>query len=254
MLFASIAYIGVDPSPGRRAIHYAALGPDLELLARGAGDLNALMTFLGSHQQAVVAVHGPMQPNHQILTNADRREQYLIPMGKGRPGNMRVAEYNLRQHGLPVFQTPASSTDAPLWMQTSFDLYARLQKAGFQPAHPENESSLQFLEVIPELGYHAWLENKILPPNTLLGRLQRQLALYQRGLALPDPMEFFEEITRFRILQGTLPLEQVLSTPQLSVLAAAYLAWQSQQQPEEITYVGIPSEGQIAFPAELTSE
>lgn len=254
MLFASIAYIGVDPSPGRRTIHYAALGPDLELLARGAGDLNALMTFLGGHQQAVVAVHGPMQPNHQILTNADRREQYLIPMGKGRPGNMRVAEYNLRQQNLPVFQTPASTKDAPLWMQTSFELYTRLKKAGYHPTQPGSDSPHQFLEVIPELGYLAWLENEILPANTLLGRLQRQLALYERGLDVADPMDFFEEITRFRILQGTLPLEQVPSSPQLSVLAAAYLAWQSHQKPESLAYIGIPQEGQIAIPAELIAE
>jgi hypothetical protein len=254
MLFASIAYIGVDPAPGKRTIHYAALGPDLELLARGQGDLNALLTFLSGHQQAVAAIHGPMQPNHQILTDADRREQYLIPMSKGRPGNMRVAEYTLRQHGLPVFQTPAKSADAPQWMQTSFQLYAKLKKAGFQPGQPEQTASLQFLEVLPELGYRAWLESDILPPNTLLGRLQRQLALYELGLQIPDPMTFFEEVTRFRILQGALPQDQIYTPPQLSALAAAYLAWQSQRQPESLAYVGIAKEGLVAVPAMLIAE
>ena len=254
MLFASIAYIGVDPAPGKRAIHYAALGPDLELLARGQGDLNTLLTFLSGQQQAVVAIHGPMQPNHQIITDADRREQYLIPMSKGRPGNMRVAEYTLRQHDLPVFQTPAKTADAPQWMQTSFQLYEKLNKAGFQPRQPEQAAPLQYLEVIPELGYRAWLENVLLPANTLLGRLQRQLALYNLGLEIPDPMTFFEEVTRFRILQGTLTQDLVYTPAQLSALAAAYLAWQSQRQPEGLAYVGIPTEGQIALPARLIAD
>ena len=67
-------------------------------------------------------------------------------------------------------------------------------------------------------------------------------------------MTFFEEVTRFRILQGALPQDQIYTPPQLSALAAAYLAWQSQRQPESLAYVGIAKEGQVAVPAMLIAE
>lgn len=251
MLFSSIVYIGIDPSPGKKSIHYAALSPELDLLARAQGDLNALLTFLSGQHQAVIAIHGPARPNARILTNADQRERYLIPMGKGRPGNMRVAEYTLRQHGLSVFQTPAKAADAPQWMQTAFKLTDKLEKSGYQPWQPGLEHPNRILEVLPELGYRTWLPGQLLPPNSLHGRLQRMLALYDLGLRLPDPMAFFEEITRYRLLQGVLPLDQVLTAPALSALAAAYLAWQAAHQPAALTQVGIPSEGQITIPAAL---
>jgi hypothetical protein len=251
MLFSSIVYIGIDPSPGKKSIHYAALSPELDLLARAHGDLNTLLAFLSGQQQAVIAIHGPARPNARILTNADRREQYLIPLSKGRPGNMRVAEYTLRQHGLPVFQTPAKAADAPQWMQTAFKLTEKLGKSGYQPWQPGADHLNQILEVLPELGYRAWLPGQVLPANSLHGRLQRMLALYDLGLKLPDPMSFFEEITRYRLLQGVLPLDTVLSAPALSAMAAAYLAWQAAHQPADLTQVGIPQEGQITLPAAL---
>ena len=44
-------------------------------------------------------------------------------------------------------------------------------------------------------------------------------------------MNFFEEVTRFRILQGQLPNDQVYSTAMIAALAAAYLAWQTKNNP-----------------------
>ena len=251
MLFSKIAYIGVDPAPGKKSIHYAALGAELEILSLGSGDLNALRTFLSGHQAAVVAVHGPNQPNHQILTDAGRREQYLIPLGVGRPGNMRVAEHHLRKHDLPCYQTPDKVDSAPVWMQTSFKLWDCLKKMDYQPATHGSQYPHQSLEVIPELGYRAWLSGTILPAASLHGRMQRQLILYELGLHIPDPMEFFEEITRYRLLQGALPQDPVYSAATLSALAAAFLAWQSHNQPEKLTTHGLPQEGQITLPAAL---
>jgi hypothetical protein len=254
MLFSTIAFIGVDPAPGRKSIHYAALGPDMEILSLGAGDLNAVNTFLSGHQQAVIAVHGPSRPNQQILTDAERREQYLIPLSVGRPGNMRVAEYHLRQRGLPCYQTPAEAGAAQVWMQTGFRLWEGLRKSGCQPWTPEEEHPRQTLEVIPELGYRAWLEGNLLPANTLFGRLQRQMILYERGLQIPDPMDFFEEVTRFRLLHGTVSQDLVYSAGALSALAAAFLAWQARHEPDQLTAVGLPQEGLIHLPASLIQD
>ena len=247
MLFSENTFIGVDLSPGKKNIQYAAIDDQLELLALAQGDLNHLLTFLRNQQQATLAIHGPARLNQRILKDAERREQYLIPLGKGRPGNMRVAEYTLRQHRLPTYRTPALAADAPPWMQTSFKLYSALREAGYQPFNPEQPLQRKYVEVIPEISFHAWLNGKVLPANTLHGRMQRQLVLYEHGLKVADPMTYFEEITRFRILQGILPKDLVYSAPAQTALAAAYMAWLLEKQPNTLTLVGIPEEGQITI-------
>ncbi len=60
--------------------------------------------------------------------------------------------------------------------------------------------------------------------QTLVGRLQRALILYDEGLQMDDPMDFFEEITRHKILQGNLPTDNIYSSKQLDALMMAYVA------------------------------
>ncbi|HSG26056.1 MAG TPA: DUF429 domain-containing protein [Anaerolineales bacterium] len=246
MLFSECSYIGVDLSSGKKTIQYAAIDDQLELLALAQGDLNHLLTFLRSQQQAALAIHGPARPNQGILIDAERREEYLIPMSKGRPGNMRVAEYALRKQHLPTYRTPANSAEAPSWMQTSFKLYSLLPEAGYHPYKSEQPLQRTYMEVIPETCFVAWLEGKILPASTLHGRMQRQMVLYEEGLKVADPMTYFEEITRYRILQGILPKDIIYPTNALTALTAAYMAWVATKQPGSIAMVGIPEEGQIA--------
>ncbi len=104
-----------------------------------------------------------------------------------------------------------------------------------------------FLERIVEAGFkhystkegqHIWIESnadecyRVFQPNlfsrqSLEGRLQRGLILYDEGLQIPDPMEFFEEITRHKLLQGVLPGEYIYAPRQLDALMMAYVAWMS---------------------------
>ncbi len=247
MLFSEITFIGVDLTPGKKRLQYAAIDENLELLTLAQGDLNQVLTFLHSQQQVALAINGPAGPNHRIMTDAEQREQYLIPLGKGRPGNMRVAEYILRKNHLPTHRTPAEIEDAPSWMQTSFKLYRTLPDAGYLPYQSEQPLQRKYIEVNPESCFNAWLDGKALPANTLHGRMQRQMILYEMGLKIPDPMTYFEEITRFRILQGILPKDVVYSAPSQNALAAAYMAWLLEKQPDTLTLVGIPEEGQIAI-------
>lgn len=251
MLFSTDAYIGIDLALGKKTIHYAALDAKLELISLGQGDLKSVMTFLAAQHQAVVGVHGPARPNLGILTDAERRNQLPIPFGKGRPGNMRVAEYELRQNQQQVYRTPNSVEDAPGWMQTSFKLYARLQEIHFTPFQADTSSTRQVVEVIPELGYRSWVEGNLLPANTLPGRIQRQLVLYDRGVDVKDPMAFFEEITRFRIRQGLMPEDVIYPASTLSALASAYMAWQAGNEPDQLALLGVAEEGQIAAPRKL---
>lgn len=57
-------------------------------------------------------------------------------------------------------------------------------------------------------------------------------------------MDFFEEITRWRLLRGLLPLEKIFSADELNALICAHVAWRAAHQPESLRWQG----GQIALP------
>jgi hypothetical protein len=89
----------------------------------------------------------------------------------------------------------------------------------------------------------------------LEGRLQRQLVLYEQGLGIRDPMDFFEEITRYKLLKGILPIDQIYTIEELDAIAAAYTAYVFGRHPERTIKLGDPDEGQVVLPvAELKSK
>ena len=129
-----------------------------------------------------------------------------------------------------------------------FNLYRRLEGLGFQP-YPAGESTHQYLEVYPHACYTVLLGVPPFPKNSLEGRIQRQLILYENRAHVPDPMRLFEEITRHRILKGILPDEGLYSPAGLDALVAAFTAWKAVTHPDEVTVLGQPEEGQIILPA-----
>jgi hypothetical protein len=77
--------------------------------------------------------------------------------------------------------------------------------------------------------------NELFARRTLEGRIQRALILYDEGLQIPDPMDFFEEITRHKLLRGILPLENIHTSKELDALVAAYMAWMTVHRPNQVT-------------------
>ncbi|MGZ9226270.1 MAG: hypothetical protein ACXW4M_12030, partial [Anaerolineales bacterium] len=69
-------------------------------------------------------------------------------------------------------------------------------------------------------------------------RIQRALVLYDQGLQINDPMEFFEEITRYKLIQGILPLENLYASKELDALVAAYIAWMTVNKPGQFIIQG----------------
>jgi predicted RNase H-like nuclease len=61
-------------------------------------------------------------------------------------------------------------------------------------------------------------------------------------------MEFFEEITRHKLLHGILPVELIYAAEELDTLMAAYLAFCVVNCPQEVVLIGDNLEGQIALP------
>ena len=135
-----------------------------------------------------------------------------------------------------------------------FALYQRLERLGYQD-YPQEEAPCQMLEVYPHATFASLLGVIPFTKNSLEGRLQRQLILHNQGIEIPDPMRIFEEITRYRILQGVLPLEGLYSPGELDALAAAFTAWAAATSPDTVTTFGHPEEGQIILPvAEVQSK
>jgi hypothetical protein len=61
-------------------------------------------------------------------------------------------------------------------------------------------------------------------------------------------MDFFEEITRHRLLKGILPFQLLYSPQELDAVIAAYTAWITIHQPKNVCAVGDPGEGIITLP------
>jgi len=251
MLFNQTTFLGIDPTAGKRPLTYTALNQDLNILAINHGSLEEVMAFIAGQTAAIIAICSPSQPNLRLMQREEIRQKLIPPPRPGRWMNYRVAEYQLRRRHINIPYTPSEENDCPRWMQTGFKIFRRLKKMGYKP-FPSDDGANQYLEVYPHASYTALLEKNPYPKNSIEGRLQRQLVLIENDINVTDPMRFLEEITRHRLLTGTLPLDFILSPEELDALIAAFTAWRVINKPEKTTCVGDAQEGQVFIPvAEL---
>lgn len=247
MLFNNTTFLGIDPTAGQRPFVYVALDYECNLLALGEGHMDEVLAFAAGQREAIVAVCGPRQPNQGLMGNPEVRQGLNPAPRPGRYLDFRLAEYQLRQHNISIPQTLSDPGACQNWMQESFSLFRRLGSFGYAP-YPKEEASCQLMEVYPHACYTALLGKLPFSKNTLEGRLQRQLVLYENKVKVNDPMRFFEEITRYRLLNGILPDDGLYSAEELDALVAAYTAWLAGTHPEEISLIGDATEGQIVLP------
>ena len=245
MLFTRHAFIGIDPTAGRSPFTYAALDDERNLLALADGELEDVLTFVGNFPAATVAVNAPSHVNAGLVRK--RLEKQTLTPHSLRGADLRVAEAELRARGISVSATPSREETCAGWVQLGFALYKRLVKMGFKP-HPHENAELLWLETHPHACYTALLGQVPLPKPTLEGRLQRQIILYDAGLRIKDPMNFFEEITRHRLRLGVMPMELIYHPEQLDALIAAYTAWMAAKRPAETMQLGAKEEGFVVFP------
>jgi len=128
--------------------------------------------------------------------------------------------------------------------RTYVDFKNQITQAGIKSISEKN-SARQSFETNAQNCYRGWLGQNPLPRRTLEGRLQRALVLYEQALRIEDPMEIFEEITRYKLIKGVFQLENVYSSKELDALAAAYLAWMIVNRPERIVV-----QGEFVLPAQ----
>jgi predicted nuclease with RNAse H fold len=241
-------YIGIDPTAGRRPIDYAILDGDLHLLTRGLGRLDKVLDVVRGYPAAVVAIDAPQSLNAGLMASEARRQKYGLPADTRTWAEYKVCEYELRQRGIRLYNTPGEVEAAPKWMRLGFELYNALRAEGFQLYKPNADAPRQMLEVHPHACYTVLLGHVPMRKDSLEGRMQRQLLLFQEGVEIPDPMDAFEEITRHHLLEGTLVLPGLFTHDELDALVSAYTAYVAARHPERVTLVGDPDEGQIVVP------
>ena len=245
----SSVYIGIDPTGGRRPMDYAVLDGRLELVERGLGKLDKVLEIVRQYPSAFVAVDAPQSPNAGLLTKPAQRRKYGLPRNTTTWADHKVCEYELRRRGLRLYNTPGEAEAAPAWMKIGFKLFAALRTSGYRMYRPGLNVQKRLIEVHPHACYAVLLGRLPLRKDSLEGRLQRQLVLYDEGVGVPDPMRSFEEITRHHLLEGDLNLPGLCTHDELDALVSAYTAFLAANQPERVTLVGDPVEGQIAVPA-----
>jgi hypothetical protein len=251
MFFTEASYLGIDPTAGRKPFAYAALDSQLHLAVLGYGSLDEVLAFMAGQSQAVVAVCAPRRPSQGLMGRPQVRDRLSPPPRPGRWMDFRLAEYQLRQHGISCYKTPADETACPNWMKMGFQLYQRLERMGYHP-FPARRHALQFMEAYPHASYCTLLGRAPLPKHTLEGRIQRQLVLHQQKMDIPDPMDLIKGITTQRVLEGEWPLDKLYSPGELDALVAAYTAWQAANHPDQVTALGDDAEGLVILPvAEL---
>ncbi|MFN2159349.1 MAG: DUF429 domain-containing protein [Anaerolineales bacterium] len=248
MLFTDTSFIGIDPTAGVKPFVYAAIDKDRELLALGQGLIDDVLAFAAGQRQAIVAVCAPRRPNTGVMRREAIRQDLDPVPHPGRWVDFRLAEYQLSQRNIRIPQTRKREVDCPKWMRMGFSLYKGLENFGYQD-YPETKAQCQLMEVYPHASFSVLLGVLPFPKNTLEGRMQRQLILFKKGIHLPDPMDYFKEITRSRLLSGDLPQGDLYSPCELDALVAAYSAWYGYTNPDRVTLCGDPEEGQIVVPA-----
>jgi len=247
MLFDTNLFVGVDPSGGRKPFTYAALDSNGKLVALNGGEMEDVLAFLGGLPGALMAISSPSRPSKGLVRQEEVR-QNLPPLRiSGRSLDMRLAEHQLREHGINVSMTPSRKELCTNWVQSGFEFYRRITALGFQP-YSAPGATHQWMETHPHACFCALLGQNPLPRPTLEGRLQRQLVLYEQGIGIRDPMNFFEEITRHKLFKGALPTDQIYTAEELDAIAAAFTAYQAGCHPERTLKVGDSEEGQITLP------
>ena len=218
------------------------------------GTEDEVLAFVKGQDKVFVAVNSPRRTNRGFMANESFRAGLTPRPRPGRWDRWRVAEYELRQHRIKVRRTPADPANAPGWMRKGFEIFQSLEASDFRPYNASYDlqdevnatASRYSIECYPHASFTALLERLPFPKTALEGRIQRQLILFRKDIELPDPMQIFEEITRFRILNGEINLESLLESSQLDAIAAAYTAWAASTG--DVTLIGHEEEGQIAIP------
>ena len=140
-------------------------------------------------------------------------------------------------------------SSSTLNQKNSDDLKRKIIEGDFKPYLSSN-APRQWVETNPPECFRSLAGQKLLPRGSLGGQLQRALILYEQGLQIADPMDFFEEITRHHVLAGVMPTELLYSASELDALVAASVAWMLINKPVQVDLTKDLGKRMIVIPRE----
>ncbi|NIS82506.1 MAG: DUF429 domain-containing protein [Anaerolineales bacterium] len=249
MQFEDIVYVGIDPKAGARPIEFAAMDKQKRVIVLDRNNVETVLAYITGLGAAMVAIAAPQSPNQGLMRKSAIRRRYKLRSDGHTWTKWRVCEYELRRRNIRLHNTPDTLEAAPRWVQNGFLFYRRLSEMGFQAySHGKEFDRQTYFEVSPHACYSVLLERRPLLKRTLEGRMQRQLFLYLEGLDVANPLYVLEEITRYHLLTGNLPLEGLYESDPLDALVAAYTAFLAGEEPERVCQVGEKVEGLITVP------
>jgi predicted nuclease with RNAse H fold len=249
MIFHDAVYVGIDPTAGRRPMHFTALDKHLEVVASALASQEEVLAFIGGLEAGVIGVTAPQGPGQEVMLRPDVRQRYNLRPGGRSWGKWRACEYDLRRRNIRMYALARPERIASGWIRRGYSLYRRLAEMGFQPfILGQATAPRTVIEVQPQAAYCTLLGLRPFAKPSLEGRLQRQLILYLEGLGLANPIRLLEEVTRHHLLTGQLPLDGLLEAEELEALVAAYTAFLTAIEPDRVTQVGEPAEGLITLP------
>ena len=240
-------YFGIETSGSVKPFTVAMLSNHGKLLSLQNLDRDNLIAKVSACTNVVVAINSPANPNTGLVRQEEIR-QHLKPLHfSGRNQDMRLAEYKLKEHGINVLMTPSRRELCSNWVQAGFAVYEKLAELGYK-SYPYAGAALQQLESHAQATFCVLAGTQPLPRLSIEGRIQRQLILYEEGVAVKDPMEFFEEVTRHKLLRGIMPTELIHTPEELDALAAALVAYRAGEGDEKLIGIGDAREGKIYLP------
>ena len=230
-------FIGVDTGAGRKPFTYIALDASRKVLAVGSGSSVDVLSFALGQQTALLALSPQMRPYH---SRPSAPESGLVSVGSF----LAQLELDHTRDALTPRTPPAG---CPFWLRSAFALADQLESLGYC-SYPAEDAARQWIETQSEAAFHALLGVPPFEAGTLEGRIQRQLVLENLDLAVPDAMQVFEEITRYRLLHGVLPVDGLLPQPELNAWIAAHVACLASTQPEALRPVNQDQGGCVYLP------
>ncbi len=251
MLSADSVFAGIDPTAAHKSFTFAAIDRELNVVDLREAELDELVDYLGAKKAATVAINSPSHLNSGLVRS--KMQEMVAGAHQLRGVDLRLSEHELRQRGIPVSGTAARESSCAEWVRVGLGLYSSLVARGFD-YYPSDGCPHRLLETHPHAAFCALLGRAPLSRPSFEGRMQRQLVLYERGLRLRDPMDFLEEITRHKLLNGILPTEVLYSAEQLDALVAAYTAWVASEKTAELSRLGAREEGMVYLPVRELKE
>jgi hypothetical protein len=234
-------FVGIEPLATSNGFSFVSLDDTLSLLAIGEGSLKDIFSFLVGQKMVRVAIHAPAYLGTSHSTDSEIQTDEAIPARE-----YRTCEFQLWQKNIPCDFTAVKPGRISAPLRLGYQLIQTLQQYEFSFSDPSAKQR-SLIETCPAACYHQLL-NTAIQQEPLLWRFQHQLILHKLQLPVQDPMIFFEEITRHKLLMGKVSLENILIPEELNAMVSAYTAWLSHHHPEKVTSWGDESDGFLVLP------